>query len=417
MSRFDWTDAMLYRAYETRRQLLAPVYEMAGLQAAALRNLPAPLARLPQARCSRAVAETVGALELTHRHPGYGIDEVQVGGLTIAVEQEEVASTPFATLVHFRKQQEPAGPAVLVLPGLAGHFGSLVRRTICAMLADHDVYVADWRNARDVPLEAGPFGLDEYIEHLIDFLALIGPGAQLMAICQPCVPALAATAIMAAEDHPAQPAGIILMAGPVDARLNPGPVNAFAGRSSFDRTAKRMITVVPRPYAGAGRRVYPGFMQAMGFIGMDPKRHATAFADLFRNVLAGEEQAAAKTKTFYDEYFAVLDLTEEFYLDTARRVFRDCDLARGRFIWQDRPVEPGLIESALLTIEGGRDELCPPGQTAAAHRLCTGIPAERKHHHLQADVGHYGVFSGQRFDSEIYPRIREFVASNQPLSI
>lgn len=417
MSLVPWRHTLLYQAYESRRHLLAPVSELAGMQAAALRTLPPFLGGLPQVRCSRALAETISALELTHRHPGYGIDEVLIGADTVSVEEEEVMSTPFATLLRFTKGEGHPGPPILVVPGLAGHFGSLVRGTVRTLLSDHDVYVADWHNARDVPLEAGRFGLDEFIEHLIDFLDAIGPDAHLMAVCQPCVPALVAAAIMAAEDHPAQPQGIILMAGPVDGRVNPGPVNEFATRESFDRIAQRMITVVPRPHPGAGRRVYPGFLQAMGFIGMDPRRHAKAFAGLFRSVLGGDEEAAAKTTSFYDEYFAVLDVTEEFYLDTARRVFRGCDLARGHFSWHGRLVEPARIQSALLTIEGGRDEMCPPGQTFAAHALCSGIPVERRRHHLQGDVGHYGVFSGQRFESEIYPQICDFVKANQTLTV
>lgn len=412
MSLADRRDALLYQAYESRRHLLAPIYELAGLQAAALRTLPA----LPQVRCSRAIVESISALELTHRHPGYGITEVQVDEETIAVEEEEIVRTPFARLLRFRKDAEHQGPPIVVVPGLAGHFGSLVRGTVRTLLRDHDVYVADWQNARDMPVEAGPFGLDEFIEHLIDFLAAVGPGAHLMAVCQPCVPALAAAAIMAADDHPAQPRGVILLAGPVDARVSPGPVNEFATGESFDRVAKRVISVVPRPHRGAGRRVYPGFVQAMGFIGMNRRRHLDAFTGLFRSVVAGDDAAAAKTMSFYDEYFAVLDVTEEFYLETAQRVFRDHDLARGRFTWRGRPVEPARIETALLTIEAERDEMCPPGQTFAAHRLCSGIPEERKRHHLQEGVGHYGVFSGQRFDSEIYPQIRDFVEASELLA-
>jgi poly(3-hydroxybutyrate) depolymerase len=417
MSLAERRSAMLYQAYESRRRLLAPVYEMAGVQAAALRTLPPLLGHLPQVGYSRALAETISALELTHRHPGYGIDHVSIGTDTVTVEEEEAISTPFARLLHFEKSGGRTGPPILVVPGLAGHFGSLVRGTVRTLLSDNDVYVADWHNARDVPVEAGRFGLDDYIKHLIDFLEVIGPGAHLMAVCQPCVPALAAAAIMAADDHPARPQGIILMAGPVDGRVNPGPVNAMATRENFDRLAKRMITVVPKPHRGAGRRVYPGFLQAMGFLGMDPRRHIDAFTGLFRSVVARDEAAAEKTVSFYDEYFAVLDITEEFYLDTARRVFQDHDLARGCFTWQGRLVEPARIESALLTIEGGKDEMCPPGQTFAAHELCSGIPAERKRHHLQEGVGHYGVFNGRRFDSEIYPQIVDFVSANLALTV
>lgn len=403
---------MLYSAYETRRRLIAPFFGMASIQASALRTLPDPLARLAPVRAQRALAETICALELTHRHPDFGIPSVDVAGENVPVEEERVLSSPFGTLLRFTKPTIGPQPRILVVPGLAGHFGSLVRGTVRTLLPDHDVYVADWHNARDVPAQAGPFGLDEYIEHLIDFLSEIGPGAHLMAVCQPCVPALASAAVMAADNHPAQPSSLILMAGPVDARINPGPVNQAATRASFQRLARAMITTVPWPHRGAGRRVYPGFVQATAFLNMAPKRHLEAFAGLFRDVLIGSEDAAAKTIDFYDEYFAVLDVAAEFYLDTATRVFREYELARGRMYWKGRRVEPSAIRSALLTIEAEKDELCPPGQTKAAHALCTSIPKSRKRHHLQPGVGHYGVFSGSRFDEEIYPVIRAFVAEN-----
>lgn len=404
---------MLYLTYESRRRLLAPLYETAAIQAAALRALPGSVGRIPSVRGARALAETVSALELTHRHPGFGIHTIEVDGEPVGVEEEEVVTTAFGTLRRFAKAIDLDQPRVLVVPGLAGHFGSLVRDTVRTLLPDHDVYVSDWRNARDIPVGEGRFGLDEYIEHLIDFLDAIGPGAHLMAVCQPCVPALAAAAIMAQEDHPAQPQSIILMAGPVDARVNPGPVNRAANRGSFEQLAKTVITTVPWPHAGAGRRVYPGFVQAMGFMSMAPKRHIAAFRGLFADVWNGNEQAAARTTTFYDEYFAVLDVAAEFYLDTARTIFRDHDLARGEMKYRGRRVDPAAIRTALLTIEAQQDEMCPPGQTEAAHALCTSIPRSRKRHHLQPGVGHYGVFSGTRFQQEIYPEIKRFVATHE----
>jgi polyhydroxyalkanoate depolymerase len=402
---------VLYRAYDLRCRALAPVFQTLALQSAALRAVPDPLARLPPVRASRAAAETLSALQLTHRRPSFGVHDTEVGGDRVRVREEVVAATPFADLLRFTKDVDVVQPAVLVVPGLAGHFGTLVRGTVRTLLPDHDVYLADWRNARDVPLVDGRFGLDEFVQHLIDFLAVIGPGAHLMAVCQPCVPVLTAAAVMAEDDHPAAPAGLILMAGPVDARINPGRVNHFANRGSLESLERRVIQTVPGPHAGAGRRVYPGFLQAMGFLGLAPRRHASAFAGLFRDVLGGDDDAAHTTRTFYDEYFAVLDIAAEFYLETARAVFREHDLARGTMQWRGRRVDPAAIRSALLTVEAGQDQLCPPGQTHAAHALCTGIPAARKRHHLQPDVGHYGVFSGSRFERRIYPEIRDFVAA------
>lgn len=404
---------MLYKTYESRRRILAPVYGLASIQASALRVLPQPIAGLPSVLASRALVETISALELTHRHPGFGIHSVEIDGEQVSVDEMRISSTPFGTLLRFAKTINVVQPRVLVVPGLAGHFGSLVRETVRTLLPDHDVYVADWHNARDIPVSEGRFGVDEYIEHVIEFLEATGPGAHLMAVCQPCPSVLAAAAIMAEDGHPAQPQSIILMAGPVDARINPGPVNRAANRASFDRLARTVITTVPRPHRGAGRRVYPGFLQAMGFMSMAPRRHLSAFTGLFRDVATGNEAAVARTTAFYDEYFALLDVTAEFYLETAKTIFRDHDLAQGRMKWRGRPVDPARIKTALMTIEAENDEMCPPGQTQAAHDLCTSIPASRKRQHLQAGVGHYGVFSGTRFQQEIYPEIKRFVAASE----
>lgn len=406
---------MLYQAYEARSKLLAPLYGAATAQSAALSLLPGRLANARPTRAWRATTETICALELTHRRPGFGIDGLSLSGREVAVSEQVVSATPFATLVRFDKELRTSQPRVLVVPGLAGHFATLVKGTVRALLPDHEVFVVDWHNARDVPVEDGRFGLDEYVAHLIDFLEAIGRGTHLMAVCQPCVPALAAAALMAEDSNPAQPQSLILLAGPVDARINPGPVNEFAGKR-FELMARRMITTVPAPYRGAGRRVYPGFLQAMGFIGMDPRRHLSAFTGLARAVASGRQAEADRTKAFYDEYFAVLDVTEEFYLETATRVFRDYELARGVMQWRGRRVDPAAIETALFTIEAEKDEMCPPGQTHAAHDLCRSVPPERRRHHLQIGVGHYGVFSGTRFEHEILPEIRSFVAEQEQRS-
>jgi polyhydroxyalkanoate depolymerase len=407
------TQTMLYPAYELRRALSAPLYELAALQATTLRNLPEPIQRNTSVRALRAVPETVEALRLTHARPRFGIETVQVLGEDVPVREQAVASTAFGTLVRFAKDAELDQPKVLLAPGLAGHFATLIRATVQTFLPDYDVFVADWHNARDVPASAGRFGLDEYIAHLIDFVAEIGTGAHLVAVCQPCPAALAAAAIMAEDGHEAQPRSLVLMAGPVDARVNPGPVNRFAAGRSLGLLQRTVITTVPWPYKGAGRRVYPGFLQAAGFMGMAPRRHISAFLGLMRDTAAGAEDAAARTREFYEEYFAVLDVAAEFYLDTARAIFRDHDLARGRMRWRGRLVDPAAITSALLTIEAENDAMCPPGQTRAAHDLCTGVPAARRRHRLQPGVGHYGVFSGGRFEQEIYPEIRAFIAGTE----
>jgi polyhydroxyalkanoate depolymerase len=333
------------------------------------------------------------------------------GGIDVAVTQQVVLRTPFASLVRFAKADgsSHAQPKVLVVPGLAGHFATLVRATVATMLTDHDVYVADWHNARDIPASDGPFGLDDYVAHLMDFLRAIGPGAHLMAVCQPAVACLVAASVMAEDDDPAQPSSLILLAGPVDTRINPSRVSRFAQRQSTSMLERTMLHRVPAQHRGAGRRVYPGFLQISGFMGMDPRRHAKAFRGLFRDLRRGDTAQAERTRTFYREYFAVLDIAGEFYLDTVLRVFKDHDLPRGRMTWRGRTVDPSRIESALFTIEGALDEMCTPGQTEAAHSLCTGIPEERHRHLLQDGVGHYGVFAGSTFESEIYPQIRDFI--------
>jgi poly(3-hydroxybutyrate) depolymerase len=401
---------MLYAAYETRRALSAPMLAAAGVQSAALRRLPRPISESRPVRSMRALCDTVRALEVTHRRPAYGIGAVEIDGEEVSVGEEVVTSTAFGTLLRFTKKGDWEQPPVLIVPGLAGHYGTLVRGTIRTLLPDHDVYVADWHNARDIPPSHGRFGLDEYIAHLIEFLAAIGPGAHLMAVCQPCVPVLAAAAIMAEDAHPAEPSSVILMAGPVDARINPGRVNGFATRTSRRVLRHTVMQTVPLPHRGAGRRVYPGFLQVTGFISMDPRRHASAFTGLFRDTATGNDAAAARTKKFYEEYFAVLDITAEFYFDTLEAIFTEHHLARGCLKFQGRAVDPSAIGTALLTVEAENDELCPPGQTSAAHGLCTGIPKKRKQQHLQPGVGHYGVFNGSRFDQEIYPVIRKFIA-------
>lgn len=403
---------MLYQAYEMRRTAMQLWSQVLDLQADAVRRLPAPLDRSLGVRTALAGTELFDALQLTHERPDFGVHSAMSGGVGVDVREEVVTRTPFASLVRFVKADGSslAQPKVLIVPGLAGHFATLVRATVSTMLSDHDVYVADWHNARDVPADAGPFGLDEFIAHLMDFLRAVGPGVHLMAVCQPAVACIAAASLMAKDGDPAEPSSLILLAGPVDTRVNPSRVSRFAERQPLSVLERTMVHAVPAQFPGAGRRVYPGFVQLGGFMGMDPRRHVTAFRGLFRDLRRGDKESAQKTLDFYREYFAVLDLPGEFYLETARRVFKDNDLARGRFTWRGREVDPSSISSALFTIEGALDEMCTPGQTEAAHALCKGIPETSHRHLLQEGVGHYGVFAGSTFREEIYPQIRDFVA-------
>ena len=401
---------MLYAAYELQRRLTSPAVAVSERTARVLNALPAPLVA-PGVRHLRAACDIVAHARPTHDKPAFGIDSVPVAGRPAEVSEHPETSTPFATLLHFRKPSVTGQPRVLVVGPMSGHFTTLIRPAIRTLLSDHDVYVLDWHNARDVPVEDGRFGLDEYIEHVMDALRHLGPGCHVVAVCQPAVPVLAAVALLAAADDESQPSSLTLMAGPVDTRVNPNRINTMAAAKPLSSFERRVIDTVPARYAGAGRRVYPGVVQLTAFMSMNPKRHLSAHARLYRDLVAGETARAASTRAFYDEYGAVMDVPAEFYLETVGRIFQDNDLATGTFTWRGTPVDPGAISGTdLLTVEGANDDICSPGQTEAAHHLCTGIPADRKHHHLQPGVGHYGVFSGSRWDTEVYPVVRDFIA-------
>jgi len=278
------------------------------------------------------------------------------------------------------------------------------------MFPDHDVYITDWHNARDVPLSAGHFGLEDYTEHLITFMEVLGPGAHMVAICQPSVSALAAAAVMAEDDNPARPLSLTLMAGPIDCRILPTQVDEFATTHPLSWFEQNLIDFVPFRHPGAFRRVYPGFLQLTGFLSMNIDRHVKSHIDLYNNLAKGEIEKAEAIRTFYDEYFAVMDLTAEFFLETVRDVFQEFLLPQGKLPYRGRLVNPGAIRRmTLMTVEGENDDICSIGQTMAAQELCTGIRPYRKHHHVQTGVGHYGVFSGRRWNNEIYPRVRDMI--------
>lgn len=404
---------MLYETYQVHADLLSPSQLVARTAASYLGHGWMNWSPLPSARKWAANWELFSRIRLTHHRPDFGITSVQVGEQWLPVREEVVHRTPFATLLRFAREGAPADqPRVLVAAPLSGHFATLLRDTVRTLLADHDVYITDWHNARHVPCSDGPFGLDEYIEHLIGFMHRIGAGSHVLAVCQPCVPVLAAVAVMAEDDDPAQPLSMTLMAGPVDTRVNPTAVNDLANSKTIEWFDLNLVHSVPARFAGAGRRVYPGFLQLAAFMGMNPERHRKAFADLHAHIVAGETEKADATRAFYDEYFAVNDLTAEFYLQTVRLVFQEHALPLGELRYRGRRVRPEAIRrTALLTVEGERDDICAIGQTVAAHDLCRHLAPWRKHHHVQLGVGHYGVFSGRRWQQQIYPRVRELVHS------
>ena len=364
----------------------------------------------PLMRKLASACEVFARTQLTHTRPAFDIGAVQEGGRTIAVQEEVVSATPFCTLLRFRKATSGPQPRLLVVAPMSGHFATLLRGTVKTLLRDHDVYITDWRNARDVEPGHGRFGMDEYVSHVIGFLEQLGPGSHLLAVCQPTVAALSAAAVMAEAGHPAQPRSLTLMAGPIDTRINPTAVNELARSRPIEWFERNLISTVPARHAGAGRRVYPGFVQLGAFMNMNLNRHLDAFRHLYQYLAEDEPDRAAQIKIFYEEYFAMADLPAEFYLETVRTVFQEHALPRGVLRYQGRLVDPAAIRrTALFTIEGEKDDICAVGQTLAAQELCTGIRATMRLHHVQTAVGHYGVFNGRRWDNEIYPRLRDFI--------
>jgi polyhydroxyalkanoate depolymerase len=400
---------MLYQAYQFQDDLIAPFRTLARSWLS-LFNSGLCEVRGAMGRRYMAALEMISRFELTHVRPDFAIDRVTNAGVEVSVTPEVVLALPFGNLLHFVKDTDVRQPKVLVIAPLSGHFPTLLRGTVETLLRDHDVYITDWANARDVPVSAGAFGVEDYVEYIIRFLEEIGPGAHILAVCQPCVQGLVAVAAMSAENHLCTPRSMTLMAGPIDPRESPTEVNEFAVSKSLAWFEQKVISTVPRRYKGSGRRVYPGFLQLVAFMAMNMERHKSAHQKLYDHLAAGETAAAEKIKTFYDEYFAVLDLTEEFYLETIDRIFQKAELATGDFMYRGKKVDPGLIRrTALLTVEGGRDDICALGQTAAAHDLCHSLRPHLKRHHLQANVGHYGVFNGKRWENEIYPVVRNHI--------
>ena len=405
---------MLYAAYQTHADIMVPVrsWALAGL------DILAPWARdseaLKHLRNLTAAYELIARAGLTHVRPPYGIASVRVGNRDVAVTEEAVASTAFGTLLNFRKDVEIAQPRVLVVAPLSGHFATLMRSLVRTLLPEHDVCITDWHNARDAGMEHGRFGFDDYITHVIQWLETMGPGTHVIAVCQPCVQVLAAAAVMAEAKNPAQPRSMTLMAGPIDTRVNPTKVNELAMSKPIEWFEQNLIAEVPSRYPGAGRKVYPGFVQLAAFMSMNIDRHRKAHMELYENLAKGELEKAQVTKDFYDEYFAVLDLTAEFYLETVQWVFQEARLAKGELTYQGRLVDPKAIRrTALLTVEGERDDICAMGQTSAAHDLCKGLKPYMKRHHMQAGVGHYGVFSGKRWETQVYPIVRNMMLANE----
>ncbi len=419
---------MLYALHEFQHATLAPWNHLARISLELFSNPFSPLAYLPTSRRIAAGAELFHRLTQRYEKPAFGLTSTVIDGKTVRIEERVVVEKPFCNLLRFErmtgeqatgeKRGKPkaalagvaAQPKVLLVAPLSGHFATLLRDTVRTMLPDHDVYITDWIDARMVPLEQGEFHLDDYIDYVREFITYLGPDMHVMSVCQPTVPVLAAVSLMATAGDVVKPRSMVMMGGPIDARKSPTAVNNLAMEKPFSWFERTVIQRVPIRYPGYMRRVYPGFMQHMGFVAMNPSRHADAHWEFYNHLVAGDGESAEGHRQFYDEYNAVLDMPAEYYLDTIKRVFQEFLLPRGRFFSRDQLVRPQDIkDTALLTIEGELDDISGNGQTQAAHTLCTGIPAKRSEHYDVPGAGHYGIFSGRRWREDVYPRVRDFI--------
>jgi poly(3-hydroxybutyrate) depolymerase len=401
---------MIYQMYQAQADIMDPLRMMARTSSALLRTVTPSQPYGIALRHITAALDVFGQSGTTHKRPAYAIRNVTVGNSLVNIEEEIVFSTPFASLLHFKKDSDRKQPKVLLVAPLSGHFATLLHNTVEVLLQDHDVYITDWHNARDMPVEAGRFGFDEYVEHVIRFLEVLGPRSHVIGVCQPTVAVLAAVAVMSEDNNPATPRSMTLMAGPIDTRRNPTKVNILAKTKDISWFEDKMIGVVPWRYQGAGRQVYPGFMQLTAFVSMNLDKHIGAHIRQLRSLAGGDEVGAETHRAFYDEYLAVMDLPAEFFLETVQRIFMDHELPKGELKYQGRTVKPGAIKKTFLfTVEGERDDICGLGQTSAALDLCSNLRPLLKRHHVQTGVGHYGVFSGKRWANDIYPRVREVI--------
>ena len=405
---------MMYQAYQAQSDLMWPLRTLAKLSVPMLQDPTFGFGAQSTSRQMAAACRVLELAEVTHKRPPWRIDCVMTKGESVPVVEEVVATTPFATLLRFAKPGTSAQRKVLIVAPMSGHFATLLRDTVRTVLQDHDVYVTDWHNVRDVPLAAGRFGLDEYTQHIIDFLTAMGPNAHVLAVCQPTVAALAAVSIMSEDGHPATPASLTLMAGPIDCRISPTEVNKLATTKPIEWFEKNLISTVPWRHGGGGRRVYPGFVQLSAFMSMNKDRHVNAFKEYYRHLVDDEFDKAEVTRTFYEEYMAVADLSADFYIETVDLVFQKYALPKGELKFRGRTVNPAAIRrTALVTIEGERDDICAIGQTLAAQDLASSLRPYMRTHYVQPNVGHYGVFSGKRWQNAIYPLVRDVIHISQ----
>jgi len=412
---------MLYHLYETQRALMAPFSEFASAAAKLYDHPLSPFAHLPLSQRVSASFDLLHRLAKEYEKPAFNITSVRVPqGVDVAVQEQVAVDKPFCRLLRFKRfTDEPkvlatmkTEPTVLVVAPLSGHHATLLRDTVRSLLQDHKVYITDWTDARMVSTEQGPFHLDDYVHYVQEFIRHIGPDVHVISVCQPTVPVLAAVSLMASAGEPT-PLSMTMMGGPIDARRSATAVNDLATNKSHSWFETNVIYRVPPNYPGAGRAVYPGFLQHSGFVAMNPDRHVSSHYDYFLDLIRGDDDSAEAHRQFYDEYNAVLDMPAEYYLDTIKTVFQDFALMKGTWEVSGQLVRPqDITRSALLTIEGELDDIAGTGQTQAAHDLCSGIPAERSLHYEAKGAGHYGIFSGRRWREKVYPVVRGFIATH-----
>ncbi|MBN8647464.1 MAG: polyhydroxyalkanoate depolymerase [Caulobacterales bacterium] len=410
---------MLYSLVEFQRAALAPMRALNSFQSYWLKNPMNPFVDTKMVKQLSAASDVFEAITRNYGKPEWGLDTTFVNGVEVDVTPEIVWESPWARLLHFRrtmdgkpvkKAKRGNDPRVLIVAPLSGHYATLLRGTVEAFLPDNEVYISDWSDAKEVPIAAGRFDLDDYIDHIRNMLNNIGGGAHIVAVCQPGPPVLATIALMSEDEDKNLPATMCFVGSPIDARKSPTIANKLADERPFTWFKSNMIHTVPLPNLGAFRRVYPGFVQLYSFMSLNKDRHIEAHKDYFNHLVDGDGDGASKHRKFYDEYLSVLDLTEEFYLQTIEKVFQEHHLPRGCFYHRDRLVKPEKITKvALMTVEGELDDISGIGQTQAAHDLCVNIPKDMKLDHIQKGVGHYGVFNGRKFREEIYPKQMEFI--------
>jgi poly(3-hydroxybutyrate) depolymerase len=412
---------MLYQLYETQRALLSPFAEFASATGKLYSHPLSPFAQAPGSQRMAAGFDLMHRLTKEYEKPAFGINSVQVDGIDVAVQEQVIEAKSFCRLLRFKRytdnaqmlERMRAQPIVLVVAPLSGHHSTLLRDTVRTLLQDHKVYITDWVDARMVPLADGEFHLADYIAYVQDFIRLLGPEVNVISVCQPTVPVLAAISLLASKGE-FTPRTMTMMGGPIDARKSPTAVNNLAMNRTHEWFEQNVIYRVPQNFPGAGRRVYPGFMQHTGFVAMNPDRHANSHWDYFLDLVRGDDDSAEAHRQFYDEYNAVLDMDADYYLETIRTVFQDFSLVHGTWKIKGELVRPqDITTTALLTVEGELDDISGAGQTEAAHGLCSGIPTDRRQHYLVEGAGHYGIFAGRRWREMAYPEVRKFILQHQ----